>query len=75
MAIDLDFDDRLAVLGVLAGAFVIVVALGVLLGMPWTTTDNTTAALVQVVGIVATIAVGVLLILLTYADEPGAYLP
>lgn len=75
MAINIDFEDRLAVLGVLAGAFVIIAALGVLLGLPWTTTENTAAALVQVVGIFATIAVGVVLIVITYADEPGKYLP
>jgi len=75
MDLNIDFEDRLAVLGVLAGAFVIVVALGTLLGMPWTTTENTVVALVQIVGILVTIAVGALIIVLTYADEPGAYLP
>lgn len=71
----IEFEDNLAVLGVLAGAFVIVVGLGTLLGQPWTTTESTSAALVQMVGILATIAIGVVLIVLTYADEPGELLP
>lgn len=68
---NIDFQDRLAVIGVFLGGFVILAALGTLLGLPWTTTENTAAAAVQMVGIVATIAVGVALLLVTYADEPG----
>jgi hypothetical protein len=75
MDIPIDFEDRLAVLGVLAGAFVIVVGLGTLLGLPWTTTESTTAAVIQLVGIVANIAIGAVLIVITYADEPGELLP
>lgn len=71
----IDFEDNLAILGVLVGAFVVVVGLGTLLGQPWTTTENTSAVVVQLVGIVATIAIGVLLIVLTYADDPGELLP
>jgi len=72
---DIEFEDRLAVLGVLVGGFVIVVGLGTLLGQPWTTNGNTAAVVVQLVGIIATIAVGGLLIVITYADEPGELLP
>jgi hypothetical protein len=75
MELAIDFEDRLAVLGVLVGGFVIVVGLGTLLGLPWTTTESSTAAVAQIVGILATLAVGVLLILITYADEPGELLP
>lgn len=71
----IDFEDSLAILGVLVGAFVIVVGLGTLLGQPWTTTENTSAVVVQMVGILATIAIGVLLVVITYADEPGELLP
>lgn len=70
-----EFEDRLELLGVLAGGFVVVVALGTLLGLPWTTTDNTTAALIQVVGIVATIAVGVTLVAVTYDGTVSDALP
>jgi uridylate kinase len=68
---DSSFDDSLAVLGVLVGGFVVVVGLGTLLGLPWTSTDSTAAAAAQMVGIVVTIAIGLLLVFLTYADDPG----
>jgi hypothetical protein len=75
MDMAIDFEDRLALLGVLVGAFVIVVGLGTLLGTPWTTAASTSAVVVQLLGIVATIAVGVVLIVVTYADDPGELLP
>jgi hypothetical protein len=75
MNLPVDFEDRLAVLGVLVGAFVIVVGLGTLLGTPWTTTGSTSVVIVQLVGVVATIAIGVALIVITYADDPGDVLP
>jgi hypothetical protein len=71
----IDFEDRLSVLGVLVGAFVVVVGLGTLLGQPWTTSESTSAVVVQLLGIVATIAIGLLLIVITYADDPGEILP
>lgn len=71
---DSSFDDSLAVLGVLVGGFVVVVGLGTLLGLPWTSTDSTAAVAAQMVGIVATIAIGLLLVFLTYADDPGGVL-
>jgi hypothetical protein len=71
----INFEDRLSVLGVLVGGFVIVAGLGTLLGAPWTTAGSTSVLLVQLVGIVATVAIGVLLVIITYADDPGAVLP
>ncbi|ERH08992.1 MAG: hypothetical protein J07HX64_00744 [halophilic archaeon J07HX64] len=71
----INFEDRLSVLGVLVGGFVIVVGFGTLLGAPWTTAVNTSVLLVQLLGIVATIAIGVVLVLVTYADDPGEILP
>lgn len=58
----LSFDDRLDVLGVLAGAFVVVGALGSLLGAPWATNPDTLAVLAQLLGVVLTIAVGAALV-------------
>ena len=71
----IDFEDNLAILGVLVGGFVVVVGLGTLLGQPWTTTESTSAVVVQLVGIVTMVAIGLLLIIITYADEPGELLP
>ncbi len=71
----INFEDRLSVLGVLVGGFVIAAGLGTLLGAPWATAGSTPVLLVQMVGIVATVAIGVLLVVITYADDPGAVLP
>ena len=70
-----NFKDKLSVLGVLVGGFVIVAGLGTLLGAPWATTGNTSVLVIQLVGIVATVAIGVLLVLVTYADDPGDMVP
>ena len=75
MDLSIDIEDRLSLLGLLVGVFVVVVGLGTLLGTPWTTTESSTAVVVQLVGIVATVAVGVVLILVTYVDEPGELVP
>jgi hypothetical protein len=64
-----EFQDRLEVLGVLAGAFVVVVTLSTLVGLPWTTTEFTTAAIVQVIGIFLTLAFGVAVIVFTRTDS------
>ena len=71
MDTNLGFDDRLTALGVFVGEFVVVVGLGTLAGLPWTSTENTAAAAAQMVGIVATIGIGLLLVVLTYADDAG----
>jgi len=71
----INFEDRLSVLGVLVGGFVVITGLGTLLGAPWATAASTPVLLVQLLGIVATVIIGVLLIVITYADDPGAVLP
>lgn len=58
----LAFDDRLDLLGVLVGAFLILGALGALVGAPWATNPNLIAVVLQLLGIVLTIAVAVGLI-------------
>lgn len=54
----ISFDDRLDVLGVLAGVFIVLGALGSLLGAPWATNPDTLAVLALLLGVVLTIAVG-----------------
>lgn len=61
--------DKLEILGIVTGAFVILVALGTLLEPPWTTNEATGAAVVQTAGIFLTIAVGLVLIQLTYSGN------
>jgi hypothetical protein len=70
-----EFSDRLEMLGVLGGGFVIITALGTLAGLPWTTTTNTAAALVGVLGVFLTLALGVVVIAITYDGSPGDLIP
>lgn len=63
------FEDRLEVLGVAAGAFLIVAALGTVLGQPWTTNPDTAAVGLKLVGVVATVAVGAGLIYLSWTGQ------
>ena len=58
--------DKLEVLGVLVGAFLVVTALGTLLGTPWAYSDSTLASVIQLDGVVAMIAIGVGLAWLVY---------
>jgi hypothetical protein len=60
--VTIDVEDRLEVLGVLVGAFIILGSLGTLAGMPWATNPDLPAVLLQLVGIVLTIGVGAALI-------------
>ena len=69
------FEDRLELFGLLAGAFLVIAGLGMLVNQPWATAIDTTTAIVQVVGIVATVAVGVVLVLVTRSEEAGDVLP
>lgn len=71
----LTFDDTLSVLGTLLGVIVVLIALGTLLGQPWSTAEGVLAALVQVLGILATIAVGVLVVLIAQDENPFDYVP
>jgi len=69
------FEDRLELLGILAGAFVVVVALGTMLEPPWTTNESTGAAAVQTFGVVLAIVVGLLLIQISYRGDLRSLLP
>lgn len=69
------FEDRLEILGILVGAFVVIVGVGTLSGLPWTTTNDLVASLIQIVGIVATIAIGLVLMRIAYTGEPRDLLP
>ena len=53
------FQDRLEPLGILAGALLVLFGLGTIVGMPWTTKGSLVVSVIQLVGVVAMIAVGV----------------
>jgi hypothetical protein len=63
------FTDRLEPLGIAGGAFIVLAALGTLLGQPWTTNPNLLAVGLQLVGVVAAIAVGTVLISLSWTGR------
>jgi hypothetical protein len=63
------YEDRLELLGILVGGFVVLYGLLLLGGTPWATNENTLAVVVQMLGILATMAVGVVLILIAYTGE------
>jgi len=63
-----NFHDKLEVMGILAGTFVIIMALSTLVGLPWTTTEFTGPAVVQVIGILLTLGLGAVIIVFTRVD-------
>lgn len=63
-----DTEDTLETIGVAAGVFVGLVALGTLLGQPWRTSDNPIALLLQLLGILATVGVAVFLVWISRPD-------
>lgn len=65
------FEDRLELIGIGVGAFLVLVGLGTLVGQPWTQTVSTLAWVAQVVGALLSIAVGAGLVWLTRTEtEP-----
>lgn len=65
----LDVEDRLEPLGILVGAILVLMALGTVVGTPWTTNASVVATLIQFVGVVAMIGVGVALARLSYRSN------
>lgn len=61
--------DRLEVLGIAAGAFLVLAALGTVLGQPWTTNPDGLAVALKLVGVVLTIAIGAGLIYLSWTGR------
>ena len=62
------FEDDLDALGVLVGAFVALVGLGTLVGMPWQYSGSIVVTVFQVLGAVAVVALGVGLAWLVHAQ-------
>lgn len=60
------FADRLDILGVLAGVFLVLVALGTAAGQPWQHSGGAVVMIVQIFGVVATAAIGILLVWLAH---------
>ncbi|MEF8781604.1 MAG: hypothetical protein V5A39_10275 [Haloarculaceae archaeon] len=65
----IEFADRLEPVGILAGAFLVVVGIGTVVGMPWQTSNDLVASVIQLVGVVAMLAIGIGLARLSYVRE------
>jgi hypothetical protein len=63
------FDDRLEPLGIAVGAFLVLIALGTLLGQPWTSKSSVVAIILQLLGVVGTGAIGAGLIYLSWTGN------
>jgi len=66
----LEYDDKLEPVGTVVGAFIVFAGVGTLLGLSWLQTDETLAILVQLIGIFATIGVGLALIFVARDIDP-----
>jgi protein-S-isoprenylcysteine O-methyltransferase Ste14 len=60
--------DRLEPLGIVVGALLVLFGLGTVYGTPWTTKGSVLASGLQLVGVLAMIAVGVALVWLSRLD-------
>ncbi|WP_225332889.1 hypothetical protein [Halomicrobium urmianum] len=63
------FDDALEPLGIAAGAFLVLMGLGTLLGAPWATNPNLGPVVITVLGALLSMVVGVGLAYLSWMGE------
>lgn len=63
--VNISYDDRLEVLGLVVAAFVAVVAVGTLIGQPWATAGSTAAGLLQTVGLLLSFLVAAVIVFVT----------
>jgi len=70
-----DFEDKLELLGLITGVFIVVTGLGTLAGAPWSTADGAGPAVIQVAGVFLLIALGVAIVLFTHSEDPEELLP
>lgn len=66
--VTIEVGDRLEVLGVAVGVFLILGSLGTLVGMPWNTNPDIAAVLLQLVGVALTIGLGAALVWIARAE-------
>lgn len=64
-----DVEDTLEPLGIAVGAILLLMALGTVVGAPWSTNESLAVTLVRLVGVVGLIAIGVGLARLSYVED------
>lgn len=62
-------EDPLKPLGVVAGGFLVLAAVGTILGAPWATQETIATALIQIVGALLMAGLGAALVYLSWNDE------
>jgi hypothetical protein len=62
---NISYDDKLEILGLLAGGYLLVTLLGTLIGLPWATADSTVVGVVQTLGILLSIPLVALIVFVT----------
>jgi hypothetical protein len=65
----ISFEDKLEPLGILTGVLLVLIGLGTLIGQPWATANSSVALVLQGIGIVVTLAIGVALVRLSYVSN------
>jgi hypothetical protein len=66
---DVEFEDRLEVLGLVTGAFLVLAGLATVAGTPWTHKASIVASAIQVLGALGTAGIGAGLIWLTRTED------
>jgi len=62
-------EDKLGLLGVLVGAYMLFTVVGMLVGQPWSTAQSGFVAAIQIVGILATAAITVFLVVVARGEN------
>jgi hypothetical protein len=62
---DISYDDRLAVVGLVTGGYLLITLLGTLAGLPWATAEGTAVGAVQTAGILLSIPLVAVIVLVT----------
>jgi hypothetical protein len=66
---DVEFQDRLELLGLVTGAFLVLAGLGTVAGTPWTHKASIAASVIQVLGALGTAGIGAGLIWLVRTEN------
>lgn len=61
-------DDTLESLGAVTGVFLVLVGLGTVIGMPWQTNAGLLVSIIQLLGVVGTVAAGAGIVWLTQQE-------
>lgn len=62
---NISYDDKLSVLGLVVGGYLLITLLGTLLGLPWATAGSALVGVVQTVGILLSVLLVAVILLVT----------